>query len=114
MSEIAELQELTVSRPTAWARGVAFAELAKLRIVGLVVVVTAVGFCVGAAQAGASVDVSLLIHTLIGTGLVGAAANALNQYLEQDFDALMRRTQDRPLPSGRLGAAEALAFGAAM
>src|SRR4029450_8823480 len=39
---------------------------------------------------------------------------ALNQYLERDADAHMRRTQGRPLPSGRLQPLDALLFGAAL
>lgn len=42
----------------------------------------------------------LLINTLLGTGLLACGAAALNQYLERDFDALMDRTADRPLPAG--------------
>jgi len=52
-----------------------------------------------------------LVHTLIGTTLVGAGAGALNQYIERNSDALMRRTENRPLPSGRVQPREALLFG---
>ncbi len=47
--------------------------------------------------------------TVFGTGLVVAGANALNMYLERDTDALMTRTQSRPLPTGRLSPSAALA-----
>ena len=53
----------------------------------------------------------LLVNTLAGTGLVAAGASALNQLLEKDSDALMRRTENRPLPSGRLQPVEVLVFG---
>ena len=43
-----------------------------------------------------------MIHTLLGTALVACGAAALNQLLEREHDAQMRRTEDRPLPSGRL------------
>ncbi len=112
MSDILELHDVAVPRRSLAAYALTFAELAKIRIVGLVVIVTSVGFCLAASHTGAPVDLSSLLHTLIGTGLVGAAANALNQLLEQDYDALMLRTQDRPLPSGRLSSTEATAFGA--
>jgi len=52
-----------------------------------------------------------LIHTLIGTLLVGGAAGTLNQYIERDYDAQMKRTAQRPLPSGRIDSADALFFG---
>ncbi len=52
-----------------------------------------------------------LAASLAGIALVGAGAGALNQLLERKWDALMRRTEHRPLPSGRLAPQEALAFG---
>jgi len=52
-----------------------------------------------------------LLQTLVGTALAAAGTLALNQYLERGSDGLMRRTQRRALPSGRLTASEALAFG---
>jgi protoheme IX farnesyltransferase len=52
-----------------------------------------------------------LLHTVIGTGLLASGAAALNQYLERDLDALMERTKDRPLPSGRVQPPTALLFG---
>jgi protoheme IX farnesyltransferase len=43
-----------------------------------------------------------MLHTLLATALVASGASALNQLLERDYDGKMRRTQGRPLPSGRL------------
>ena len=60
---------------------------------------TLVGFYVGFRG---PVDYGLLCHTLLGTALLAGGAAALNQLLEREYDAKMRRTQDRPLPSGRL------------
>ena len=56
-------------------------------------------------------DFLVLLNTLLGTGLVAAGASALNQLLERDSDAHMRRTENRPLPSGRMQPAEVLIFG---
>jgi heme o synthase len=53
----------------------------------------------------------LLVHTFIGTILIGGAAGVLNQYLERRYDAMMKRTERRPLPAGRIPAAGALLFG---
>ena len=61
--------------------------------------------------AGDPVPYWLLFHVFIGTILVGAGAGALNQYAERHYDAMMRRTENRPLPSGRLEPTEALALG---
>jgi protoheme IX farnesyltransferase len=57
------------------------------------------------------VDVILLVNALIGVGLVASAASALNQLLERYTDAQMRRTENRPLPAGRLQPMEVLSFG---
>lgn len=72
-------------------------------------VVTAVGgFYLGVTGA---IPIDLLLHTLFGTAFVGGGAGTLNQYLERHYDALMRRTENRPLPAGRLTPAEVLVFG---
>jgi protoheme IX farnesyltransferase len=47
----------------------------------------------------------------MGTILVGSAAGVLNQYIERRYDAMMKRTEQRPLPAGRVQPAEALFFG---
>lgn len=86
-------------------------DLTKPGITRLVLITTAVGFYLGAR---AGIDLLLLANTLFGTALVASGANALNQYVERHADALMRRTASRPLPSGRIGAAEALVFAAAV
>lgn len=52
-----------------------------------------------------------LLHMLVGTALCSGGASALNQYMERDLDALMRRTQERPLPSGRMQPNVALIYG---
>jgi len=55
-----------------------------------------------------------LVNTLIGTLLVASGTATLNQWMEREWDGQMRRTASRPLPSGRLGAREALLFGIAL
>jgi len=85
-----------------------FSELIKARLTFLVLLTTLVGFYLGFRGA---MDYVLMVHTLLGTGLVASGAAALNQLLERKFDALMRRTEDRPLPSGRLQPDTVLVFG---
>lgn len=85
-------------------------ELVKPRISAMVLVTVALSVFV--ASAG-SPDLFILIHTLIGTALVAASSGAFNQWLEQESDAKMERTADRPLPAGRLSGAEVIAFGLA-
>lgn len=85
-----------------------YAELTKPRITLMVVVTTAAGYYLGARGA---IDLVGLLHALLGTGVIAAAASALNQVLERDTDARMLRTRDRPLPAGRLELPAAAAFG---
>jgi heme o synthase len=87
-----------------------YADLFKARLTLLVLLTTAVGFYVGFRG---SVDYLLLLHTLLGTALVASGASALNQLFERDYDARMRRTQDRPLPSGRMQPQTVLLIGIA-
>ncbi|MEN9573551.1 MAG: protoheme farnesyltransferase [Verrucomicrobiota bacterium] len=79
------------------ARSGVFSELFKARLTSLVLLTTLVGFYLG--QRG-GMNWGLLLNTLLGTGLLACGAAALNQYLERDFDSLMDRTKDRPLPAG--------------
>jgi heme o synthase len=87
-----------------------YAELFKARLTSLVLLTTMVGFYVGFRG---PVDYGRLCRTLLGTALLAGGAAALNQLLERDYDAKMRRTQDRPLPSGRLQPHTVLILGGA-
>ncbi len=82
--------------------------LGKPRIVALIVLTVVAGFLVAPA---AGADASLLLQAVIGTALVAAGTNALNQLYERDLDALMRRTAQRPLAAGRLSVPAGAAFG---
>jgi protoheme IX farnesyltransferase len=85
-----------------------FSELIKARLTTLVLLTSAVGFYVG--EIGA-MNWLLFFNTLAATGLVAMGASALNQLLEREYDAKMRRTQSRPLPSGRLQPTTVAIFG---
>jgi protoheme IX farnesyltransferase len=84
-----------------------YLELSKPNIVGLILVTVAAGFAL--ASVG-PVNLVLLVHALVGSALVAAGSNALNQILERRVDASMRRTRSRPLPSGRLHTAQSAVF----
>ncbi len=84
-----------------------FLTLTKPEITFNVVLTALVGYL---AAAHGSVNVRLLVETLVGTALVAGAASALNQWVERDLDAVMRRTIRRPLPAGRLTPRESLVF----
>jgi protoheme IX farnesyltransferase len=82
--------------------------LTKPEVNFLVVISALVGFY---AAARGPLDWALLLHTLMGTLLVASGTATLNQLMERDADALMRRTAIRPLPAGRMSAVNALVFG---
>lgn len=106
----ATAQPLTPTAIIEKGRFAVFSELIKARLTFLVLLTTLVGFYVGFRG---SLEWLLLVHTMLGTALVASGAAALNQLLEREFDAKMRRTEDRPLPSGRLQPATVLVLGAA-
>ena len=85
-----------------------FIELVKPRLVVMILITTAAGFYLGAQQ---TVDWLRCLHTLVGAGLTAAGVLGLNQYLERDVDAQMKRTQERPLPGGRMHPLTALLIG---
>ncbi len=88
----------------------AYVVLTKPDVTFLVVITTVAGFYLASP---AHLDWALLMHTLMGTTLVGAGTAALNQYVEREMDAKMRRTSARPLPTGLLQPREVLIFGVA-
>ena len=81
--------------------------LSKPRLSGLVVFTTTGGLLL----APGHVPVARAALAVLATLAVVSSANSLNCYLERESDALMRRTCDRPLPSGRLDPLVALALG---
>ncbi len=87
----------------------AYVELTKPKISLMVLVTVAVAMFVAS---WGSPSAWLVLNTVLGTALVAASASAINQRLERATDALMRRTAERPLPSGRVGNGEAIMFGA--
>src|SRR4030095_286169 len=85
-------------------------DLVKIRLTFLVLLTTLVGFYVGTKE---GLDYLLMLHTVLATALVACGAAALNQLWEREHDAKMKRTENRPLPSGRLQPDTVLIFGGA-
>ncbi|HWY40442.1 MAG TPA: heme o synthase [Chthoniobacterales bacterium] len=86
-------------------------ELVKARLTLLVLLTTAVGFYLGAEG---PINWTALVQAVLGTAAAAAGAAALNQWWEHRLDALMQRTQSRPVPAGRMRPVEALAIGSAL
>ena len=97
-----------------------YIELTKPRITWLILMSTGIGFFFGLPGAPnwlaflKAVPCLPLFHTVLGTGLIASGTAALNEWYERGTDRLMRRTSQRPLPSGRISANGALAFGIAL
>ena len=89
----------------------AYIELMKPRIVSRLVF-TCVTSMIVAVDSFPPVD--LLALPILGGVLSAGGASALNQYLNRELDAKMARTDRRPIPSGRVSAGQALAFGVAL
>jgi protoheme IX farnesyltransferase len=96
----------TVATEKSWLA--VYADLIKARLTFLVLLTTLVGFYLGYRG---PMDYLLMLHAVLGTGLVASGAAALNQLLEREYDAKMRRTRNRPLPSGRLQPTTVMIFG---
>jgi protoheme IX farnesyltransferase len=82
--------------------------LTKPGITGLVVVTTALGYYIAAG----AFDWLTLAFTVVGTALVSAGSCAINMAIEHDRDALMSRTEDRPVAAGRVSYPAAVYYGA--
>src|ERR1051325_5436008 len=99
---------MTEAIPLSRPRWLDFVELTKPRIALMVLFTVAIGALLANQS---TLELAQLLHALVGVALVAAGASALNQWLERDSDAQMRRTENRPLPAGRLTTAEVLGFG---
>ena len=99
-------QSPVAAPPAIWD----YFELTKPNVVWLILMSTMVGFYVGSSQ----LQVGQLIHTVLATALLAGGCGALNQWWERDLDARMARTENRPLPAGRISANGSLWFGLAI
>lgn len=101
---------LTLQRHgVSWlARLASLIELTKPRIAVMVLAAVAVASYVASLGHVTWVE---LVHAMLGTLLVAGSASAMNQAIERRLDARMPRTQNRPLPAGRLAPLEVIAFG---
>ncbi|XP_073045293.1 protoheme IX farnesyltransferase, mitochondrial [Primulina eburnea] len=86
-------------------------ELSKARLSMLVVATSGTGYILGS---GTSIDYLGLCCTCVGTMMVAASANSLNQIFEVNNDAKMNRTRFRPLPSGRITMPHAVTWAASV
>ena len=86
----------------------AYLALTKPRVIELLLVTT---LPVMFLAAGGFPPVSTMLLTLVGGTMAAAGANVINQVYDRDIDAVMVRTQRRPLVTGRITSAAAMRFG---
>ena len=84
-----------------------YLQLMKFRLLLLVIFTSSMSYIISASS---DINIWHLISLVAGGFLVAGSANALNEILEKDYDALMTRTKNRPLPSQRMTVQEAVIF----
>ncbi len=99
--------ETSIEQDSIGARIYQYYQLTKPRVVSLIVFTAFIGMFLAVPGA---VPLDALIFGTIGIALVAGAAAALNCLVELKFDAVMARTQRRPLAQGKLSVPEALCF----
>ena len=103
------VMSIPTSLPTLKAKLGDYYTLTKPEVNLLILMTTSAGYYLGLRG---PFHFAGLVNTLIGTLLVASGTATLNQWMERSWDAHMRRTANRPLPSGRLSSREAFLFGA--
>lgn len=89
-------------------------EISKPRIIILLVITAVTSMYAASKLVGPELDNLGLIHIIIAGTLASAGSSALNHYYDRDIDLKMKRTNVRPIPSGRLKANHALVYGLAV
>jgi len=89
-------------------------EISKPRIVVLLVITAVTSMYAASKLIGPELDNWGLLHIIIAGALASAGSSALNHYYDRDLDTKMKRTSTRPIPSGRLKASHAFAYGLAV
>jgi len=94
-----------------------FSKLIKFRLTFLVVFSASISFLIGNkadVKTGGAINWQHWAMLIVGGFLVTAAANCFNEIIEKDYDRLMKRTADRPIPAGRMNTGQALVLGLLM
>ena len=89
-------------------------EISKPRIVILLVITAVTSMYAASKLIGPELEMWGLLHIIIAGGLASAGSSALNHYYDRDIDPLMKRTNTRPIPSGRIKPNSVLIYGLAV
>src|SRR4051812_14318371 len=98
---------MTKPASTVGAKFADYLELTKPRLSLLSVLTALVGYF----AAKPETNISQFVLLMLGTSLAAGGVAALNQWLESDTDARMKRTEDRPIPAGKVTTGSAFVLG---
>ena len=98
---------LSTSFAVSIARPSDYLALLKPRVMSLVIFTALTGILIAPSHVNPVIGFASLLAIAVGAG----ASGALNMWYDADIDALMRRTQRRPIPAGRMRKEDALGFG---
>lgn len=104
MSEVKSIQRISIGLVIT-SKLKDYAQLVKFRLTMLVIFSSVIGFLMAA---NGNWEWSSMLLLILAGFLTTASSNALNQVIEKDYDRLMKRTANRPLPTERMTNAEAL------
>ena len=89
-------------------------EVSKPRIIVLLVITAVTSMYAASKLVGPELDNLGLLHIIVAGTLASAGSSALNHYYDRDIDLKMKRTSQRPIPSGRITASQVLIYGVAL
>ena len=104
-TEFPETKTETIAQPRFRLHD--YAILLKPRVMSLVVFTAACGLILAPGSVALETAIIAVICIAAGAG----ASGAINMWYDEDIDRIMRRTQNRPIPAGRMNPREALIFG---
>ena len=110
MSDTSIIQETTTRAVSETARASDYFALLKPRVMSLVVFTGLVGLAVAPGDLHPVLAFTALLCIAVGAG----ASGAINMWYDADIDKIMERTQNRPIPAGKVTAGEALGIGVAL
>ena len=86
-------------------------EVSKPRIIILLVITAVTSMYAGSKLVGPEIGYLEILHIIIAGSLASAGSSALNHYYDRDIDSKMKRTSNRPIPSGRIVDSRVLVYG---
>jgi len=86
-------------------------EVSKPRIIVLLVITAVTSMYAGSKLVGPEIGYLEILHIIIVGSIASAGSSALNHYYDRDIDSKMKRTSNRPIPSGRIVDSRVLVYG---